>query len=67
MPYWSATACCKPPIGSPAPNARSGKAVAAADETCAGETLISPAFVMACPGPARKDRAASSLRNRLRM
>lgn len=66
-PCWSATACRRPMIGSSDESATPGTAVATAEETSAGDTLTSPAFVIACPGAATKDRAASSLRNRLRM
>ncbi|COX69897.1 Uncharacterised protein [Mycobacterium tuberculosis] len=54
-------------MGSPAPRFRPGTTLAATDEIWCGAISISPALVMARPGAATNDRAASSLRNRLRM
>jgi len=65
-PYWSATTCCKPPIGSP-PRSIPGIALAAARENCSGDTLTRPASAMACCGPATKAWAAALSVNRLRM
>lgn len=54
-------------MGSPPPSCRPGTALAATEETWAGDTSANPASFSACCGEAAKALAASSLRNRLRM